>query len=194
MSSDTHVCARTALQGRMQRVRTCTDRSRVRACCAGAKTMAPMQRAQGRPVTAQQAAQVREAPMAVAARWEHPHRARRLATQWRRCAIRVDSRRSASSRFPRGGAPLVRLLHRCDAAVVSRAATPRHCRLPPGCLYASPAACVPRASSSRRADAGVSAPQASVRGGEDAGPAAWATRGSTPALCSSSFVLVNPRK
>jgi hypothetical protein len=76
MSSDTHVRARTALQGRMQRVRTCTDRSRVRAaCCPGAKTMAPMQRAQGRPVTAQYAAQVREAPTAVAARWEHPHRA-----------------------------------------------------------------------------------------------------------------------
>jgi hypothetical protein len=56
------------------------------------------------------------------------------ATQWRRCAIRVDSRRSASSRFPRGGAPLGALVHRCDAAVVSRAATPRHCRLSPGCL------------------------------------------------------------
>ena len=193
MSSDTHVRARTALQGRMQRVRTCTDRSRVRArvlsrcedngadaarsratcdgtvCCASPRGADGGGSAVGAPAPSQ-------------------------ATQWRRCAIRVDSRRSASSRFPRGGAPLVALVHRCDAAVVSRAATPRHCRLPPGCLYASPAACVPRASSSRRADAGVSAPQASVRGGEDDGPAAWATRGSTPALCSSSCVLVNPRK
>jgi hypothetical protein len=191
MSSDTHVCARTALQGRIQRVRTCTDRSRVRACCAGAKTMAPMQRAQGRPVTAQYAAQVREAPTAVAARWEHPHRAR----QRNGADARSESTRDGVRlRVSQGGAR--HWARWCTGVMPPSSPEPPRPGIAafPPVAYASPAACVPRASSSRRADAGVSAPQASVRGGEDAGPAAWATRGSTPALCSSSCVLVNPRK